>query len=92
MPNVSYTIKERITSLETEVQLRGVRAFEENKALKEEVQAIHGKVSEILENHLPHLEKAISEVGWKVGAIVGGASLVGASLVPELIKILFNLK
>ena len=75
------TTKERLTSLEVKVN-----------DVQDEVGNVHDKLDKILTNELPHLEKAISEVGWKIGAIVGGASLVGASLVPELVKLLLNLK
>ena len=75
------TTKERLTSLEVKVN-----------DVQDEVGNVHDKLDKILTNELPHLEKAISEVGWKIGAIVGGASMVGASLVPEFVKLLLNLK
>ena len=82
MPNGIYkTTKERLTSLEVKVT-----------DTQTEVKDLHGKLDIILTNELPHLEKAISEVGWKIGVIVGGASMLGASLVPEVVKLLLNLK
>ena len=75
------TTKERLTSLEVKVN-----------DVQDEVGNVHDKLDKILTNELPHLEKAISEVGWKIGVIVGGASMLGASLVPEVVKLLLNLK
>ena len=57
--------------------------------LTKTVDAIDGKVDQILENHLPHIHTQINKNKWGVGLIVGVFSVVGSSVVSIIISNFF---
>lgn len=54
--------------------------------LTKTVDAIDGKVDQILENHLPHIHTQINKNKWQVGLIIGIGAAVGSGIISVVIQ------
>ena len=95
MPN-GKTIKERVTSVETELRMFREDTKEHREEEVKEFDKLNRNLSDILHNHLPHIDISITELkdkvsflNWKMAAILGFGSMIGAAVLTKLADGLF---
>jgi hypothetical protein len=54
--------------------------------IQKTVDSINRKVTDISENHLPHLKLQISKSRWQVGVLVGILSAIGSAILTLIIN------
>ena len=95
MPN-GKTIKERVTSVETELRMFREDTKEHREEEVKEFDKLNKNISDILHNHLPHigtaitkLEDKVSFLNWKMALVLGIGSMVGSAVLTKLVDSLF---
>ena len=94
MPN-GKTIKERVTSVETELRMFREDTKEHRDEEVKEFDKLNKNLSDILHNHLPHINISITELkdkvvflNWKMALILGTGSMIGAAILTKLVDML----
>ena len=91
MPN-GKTIKERVTSVETELRMFREETKDHRDEEVREFDKLNKNMSDILHNHLPHIGTAITKLedkvvflNWKMALVLGFGSMVGAAILTKLV-------